>query len=62
MKKPIWPLALIVIGFGLMAACIAIILSMSLSETAHLWAIIGESFGVGLGSIGLGMFIATRRR
>lgn len=62
MKKPLWPLALIIIGFGLMAVCIITILSADLGDTAHLWAIIGESFGVGLGSIGLGMLFASRRR
>lgn len=62
MKKPVWPIALITIGFGAMAVCIALVLTVKLGETAHMWALIGESVGVGLGSIGLGMFIATRRR
>jgi hypothetical protein len=62
MKKPLWPIAFIIAGYGLTAVCIAIILTTDLSENAHMWAIIGESFGVGVGSAGLGVLFATRRR
>lgn len=62
MKKPFWPLILIITGFGLMTACIMLILTAHLGDKAHILALVGESFGVGLGSIGIGMFIATRQR
>ena len=62
MKKPMWPIAFVIVGYGLTAACIITIMSADLSENAHMWAIIGESFGVGVGSAGLGVLIGSHRR
>ena len=48
-----------VVGFGVMALCIALFFT-HLSDTAHLWATIFESIGVGVGGVGFGMFFFSR--
>jgi hypothetical protein len=62
MKNPKWPWALLIIGYGLLLVSILCMTGRNLSENAHMWATIGEGFGAGLGSVGLGMLVATRRR
>jgi hypothetical protein len=61
-KTQLVPIVLMTGGFGLMLVSIAAIAWGSLSDTAHAWAIILESFGMGLGGVGLGMFVALRKR
>lgn len=60
MKKT-WPLVLIVLGFGVALVSVLEVLKGNLSANAHTIAIVGESVGVGLGSIGLGALLFSRR-
>jgi hypothetical protein len=62
MKNEIWPTTLMIGGFVAAIVFFALLLFAHLSSTTKVMLTIGQSIGIGVGSIGLGGYSTQARR